>query len=120
MSSTIEQIASQEYKYGFVTDIEADTQEVDGPIRKLRGHVRLERTEMVLYADEVDFNAEANYAEARGNVHYKNFLRHEEIFASKVEYYLDEEKGTFYFSSRRKGDILLFISLSRSASWSKA
>src|SRR6266849_10155784 len=25
MSNTIEQIASQEYKYGFVTDIEADT-----------------------------------------------------------------------------------------------
>jgi len=59
------------------TVIDADTQEVNGPIRKLRGHVRLERTEMVLYADEVDFNTEASYVEARGNVHYKNFLRHE-------------------------------------------
>ncbi len=79
-----------------VTDIEAVTQETDGPIRKLRGNVRLERTEMVLYANEVDYNTETGYVEARGNVHYKNFVRHEEIFASKVEYYLDEEKGKFY------------------------
>jgi LPS-assembly protein len=78
------------------TFIDADTQEVDGPIRKLRGHVKLERTDMVLSADEVDFNNETSYAEARGNVHYQNFLRHEEIFASKVEYYMDEEKGKFY------------------------
>jgi LPS-assembly protein len=77
-------------------DIDAITQDVDGPIRKLRGHVRLATSEMVLYANEIDFNADTGYAEARGNVHYQNFLRHEEIFASKVEYYTDEQKGKFY------------------------
>ena len=77
-------------------DIDAITQDVDGPVRKLRGKVRLATSEMVLYADEVDFNADTGYAEARGNVHYQNFLRHEEIFASKVEYYTDEQTGKFY------------------------
>lgn len=80
---------------GFV-DIDAVTQEVNGPLRKMRGAVRLETPEMVLYADEVDFNSDTQYAEARGNVHFKHFLRNEEIFASKVEYYLDDEKGKFY------------------------
>ena len=51
---------------------------------------------MVLQANEIDFNADTGYAEARGNVHYQNFLRHEEIFASKVEYYTDEQTGKFY------------------------
>lgn len=77
-------------------DIEATSQEVAGPIRKLRGKVRLQTTEMVLYADEIDFDADAGYAEARGNVHFKSFSKNEEIWASKVEYYTDEEKGKFY------------------------
>src|SRR5260370_34693222 len=77
-------------------DIEATSQEVAGSIRKLRGKVRLQTTEMVLYADEIDFDADAGYAEARGNVHFKSFSKNEEIWASKVEYYTDEEKGKFY------------------------
>jgi len=77
-------------------DVEAVTQELDGPLRKLRGAVRLETTEMVLYADEVDLNNDTSYAEARGNVHFKHFVRHEEIWASKAEYYIDDEKGKFY------------------------
>lgn len=80
---------------GFV-DIDATTQEVNGPLRKLRGAVRIQTPEMVLYADEVDFNSASQYAEARGNVHFKHFVRNEEIFASKAEYYLDDEKGKFY------------------------
>jgi LPS-assembly protein len=55
----------------------------------MRGAVRLETPEMVLYANEIDYNSDTSYAEARGNVHFKHFIRNEEIFASKVEYYLD-------------------------------
>src|SRR5437016_1828960 len=51
-------------------DLEAVTMEVDGPLRKLRGAARIQTTEMVLYADEVDYNTNTNYAEARGNVHF--------------------------------------------------
>src|SRR5712692_8320959 len=77
-------------------DLDAVTIEAAGPLRKLRGYARIETTEMVLYADEVDYNPDTNCAEARGNVHFKHFLRHEEIFASKAEYDIDEEKGKFY------------------------
>ncbi len=77
-------------------DFEAVTQETDGPLRKLRGRARVETAEMVLYADEIDYNESTRYAEARGNVHFKHYIRNEEIFASKVEYYLDEGNGKFY------------------------
>ena len=77
-------------------DTEAVTIEVDGPLRKLRGAARVETTEMVLYANEIDYNSDTHYAEARGNVHFKHFVRQEEIFASKAEYDIDEEKGKFY------------------------
>src|SRR5260370_11560529 len=77
-------------------DIEATSQEVSGSIRKLRGKVRLHSTGWVLYGDEIDFDADAGYAEARGNVHFKSFWKNEEIWASKVEFYTVEEKGKFY------------------------
>jgi LPS-assembly protein len=75
---------------------EAVTQEVDGPLRKLRGKARIETSEMMLTADEVDYNISTGYAEARGNVHFKHFVRNEELWASKVEYDVDEQKGKFY------------------------
>jgi LPS-assembly protein len=77
-------------------DVDAVTLEMDGPLRKLRGAARVQTTEMVLTADEIDYNADTTYAEARGNVHFKHFTRNEEILASKVEYYMDDEKGKFY------------------------
>jgi LPS-assembly protein len=79
-----------------VYEITAITEEVDGPLRKARGAVRLETSEMILFADEIDYNEQTHYAEARGNVHFKHFTRNEELWASKVEYDLDEEKGKFY------------------------
>lgn len=80
---------------GFI-DISAVTQEIDGPWRHARGSVRLETSELVLFADELDYNEETDYAEARGNVHYRHFARNEELWASKVEYHLDAETGKFY------------------------
>src|SRR5260221_1104967 len=77
-------------------DVDAVTLEVDGPLRKLRGAARVQTTEMVLTADEIDYNPDTTYAEARGNVHLKHFTRNEEILASKDEYYMDDEKGKFY------------------------
>src|SRR5437773_4538304 len=77
-------------------DVDAVTLEVEGPLRKLRGAARVQTTEMVLYADEIDYNSDTTYAEARGSVHFKHFTRNEEIFASKVEYNMDDEKGKFY------------------------
>ncbi|HTM47318.1 MAG TPA: LPS assembly protein LptD [Bryobacteraceae bacterium] len=77
-------------------DAAAVTLEADGPLRKWRGSARLQTTEMVLYADEIDYNVDTAYAEARGNVHFKHFTRNEELFATRAEYNLEDQKGKFY------------------------
>src|SRR5579871_356015 len=76
--------------------IESVTQEVNGPWRYLRGMVRLETTEMQLKADELDYNADTGYVEARGHVHFEHFARGEKIDCDKVEYNIEEETGKFY------------------------
>src|SRR5262249_534200 len=77
-------------------DVDAVTLESDGPLRKLRGRARIQTSEMVLFADEVDYNIDTTDAEARGNVHFQHYTRNEEILASKVEYNMDDAKGKFY------------------------
>jgi LPS-assembly protein len=76
--------------------VEAVTQELDGAWRKLRGHAKVEVTEMRLTADEIDYSEETGDVEARGNVHYQNFESGEELWAARVEYNLREETGKFY------------------------
>ncbi len=64
----------------------------------LRGRHRLETTDSELRADEIDYNKETGYVEARGKVEYQNFVTQEKLYADKVEYYAhkDEETGKFY------------------------
>ena len=76
--------------------VRAITQEVEGPLRKLRGAVHLETTEMYLKADEIDYNEETGGAEARGNVRYHSFTSGEDLECDRVEYNLREETGKFY------------------------
>ena len=51
---------------------------------------------MLLRADEIDYNEETHYAEARGHVKYTSFDRGEELEADRVEYKLNEQTGRFY------------------------
>lgn len=74
----------------------AVTQELDGAWRRLRGHAKVEVTEMRLTADEIDYSEETGDVEARGNVHYQNFETGEELWAARVEYNLREQTGKFY------------------------
>jgi LPS-assembly protein len=76
--------------------VRAVTQEMAGSVRKLRGHVELESSEMLFRADELDYNEATGYVEARGNVYFHHFTRNEELWADKVEYHLDDETGNFY------------------------
>jgi len=69
---------------------------MDGPVRKLRVSARLETTEMLLTADEIDYNEETGDAEARGNVTFENFQTGEKLTATRINYNLREETGTFY------------------------
>ncbi|HUS05516.1 MAG TPA: LPS assembly protein LptD, partial [Bryobacteraceae bacterium] len=77
-------------------NVSAVVQEREGPQYKLRGHVKLETTEMLLEADEIDYNEETGAAEARGNVKFQHFAGGEQIEAAKVEYNLQEETGKYF------------------------
>jgi len=76
--------------------VEAVTQELDGAWRRLRGHAKVEVTEMSIAADEIDYSEETGDVEARGNVHYQNFETGEELWAARIEYNLQEQTGKFY------------------------
>ena len=47
--------------------VESVTQDAEGPIRHLRGAVRLETSDLLLRADELDYNTETGDAQARGH-----------------------------------------------------
>ena len=63
---------------------------------RLRGRAVIETTEMILRADEIDYDEKKHYAEARGNVKFDHFANGEHIEADKVEYDLENETGKYY------------------------
>jgi LPS-assembly protein len=71
-------------------------QDVDGSWRHLRGRIRIESQDMQIKADEIDWNTETDYVEARGHVHFEYYARGEKLDCDKAEYYLDEDNGDFY------------------------
>ncbi len=76
--------------------ISQDEQDVDGSWRHLRGHVRIETPDMQIKADQLDWNTDTNYVEARGHVHFEYYARGEKLDCDKAQYYLDEDNGDFY------------------------
>jgi len=76
--------------------VESVTQDAEGPIRHLRGAVRLQTSDMLLRADELDYNTETGDAEARGHVHFEHFVRGEKLDCERAEYNVDTETGKFY------------------------
>ena len=65
-------------------------------MRKLRGASVVETTEMMLRADEIDYDEDKGYAEARGNVRFDYFESGEHIEADKAEYDLKGQRGKYY------------------------
>ena len=76
--------------------VEAVTQEARGHMNYLRGAAKLETVEMRVRADEIDYDDQIGYVEARGNVHFEHFEAGEELWAEKAEYYVGDETGKFY------------------------
>ena len=74
----------------------SDTQEADGSLRHLRGHVVIETSDMKMTADEVDYDQDTHEAEARGHVYYENYLDGNKLHADHGKYNLDNESGIFY------------------------
>ena len=76
--------------------VRAVTQEAEVQYIKLRGAAVIETTEMILKADEIDYDEQKHYAEARGNVKFDHYAGGEHIEADKVEYNLEAETGKYY------------------------
>jgi LPS-assembly protein len=76
--------------------ISAVSEEAEGPVRKLRGMARIETSEVLIKADEIDYNERTKYAEARGNVYFEHFAGGELIWADRVEYNLADEAARYY------------------------
>ena len=79
--------------------IESVSQEVDGPVRHLRGMVRIETSDMRLRADELDYNADTGDVQARGHVHFEEFTRGEKLDCDRADYNVNTETGKFYVVS---------------------
>ncbi len=72
------------------------TQRREGSWYHLRGGAQIETTEALIQADEVDYNEDTHYAEARGNVRLTHYDQGVEIQADRAEYQLDKEQGRYY------------------------
>ena len=76
--------------------VEAVTKEYVNGIYHLRVAVHIETTEMLLKADELDWNQDTGEVEARGHVHFEHFERGEKMDCDRAEYNIDDETGKFY------------------------
>jgi len=79
-----------------LTYVDAITQTVDGPWRHLRMNARVETSDMLLQADEIDYNSDTDDVELRGNVRYTNYVRGEKLECDRAEVNLDDDTGRFY------------------------
>jgi LPS-assembly protein len=76
--------------------LDSDTQESDGDLRHLRGHVHMEMSDKKIDADSVDYNDDTGDVEASGNVRYENFLDGTKVNCDHAKYNVNTETGIFY------------------------
>ena len=76
--------------------VDSDTQEVNGDLRHLRGHVHLETIDKKFDADAVDYNDDTGDLEAWGNIRYENFLDGTKLTCDHLKYNVNTENGIFY------------------------
>jgi LPS-assembly protein len=76
--------------------VDSDTQEADGDLRHLRGHVHMESIDKKFDADLVDYNDDTGDVEAWGNIRYENFLDGTKLSCDHLTYNVNTESGIFY------------------------
>lgn len=74
----------------------AATEEKDGSQYHLRGKAEIEGSEVLLSADEIDYDESTGDVQARGNVTFHQYAHDEELHADHAEYNTEEETGRFY------------------------
>ena len=77
-------------------EVYAVRQEMVGDTRSFREAVEFRFNNVVLKCEELDYNENTGDVEARGQVHYRNLLSQEDLYAEKVAYNSRSELGTFY------------------------
>jgi LPS-assembly protein len=65
----------------------------------LRGVSRIETTETLIEADEIDYDRHTGWAYARGNVRFQSFVDGDKLQADHGEYNLQSDEGKFYVVS---------------------
>lgn len=71
-------------------------QEKEGDVTHLRENAEVESIDYLLVADEIDYNEDLGIAEARGHVHFTNFISAEQLWADRIDFSFKESSGTFY------------------------
>ena len=74
----------------------AGTQEIEGDMMRLRRSAVVCMGDLLLRAEEIDYNRETKYAEARGNVSFQNRKTGEHLTCTLAQYRLDQESGQFF------------------------
>jgi LPS-assembly protein len=85
-------------------DIPSDTEivqkavleESNGEWKYLKGAAEVRTSEMVITADEIDFNGDTAWMYARGHVHLVHFATGDVLNADHAEYNLKTEEGKFF------------------------
>jgi LPS-assembly protein len=77
-------------------DMASDSQDSEGGVSRLHGHVVVELFNATFKADDAEYDENTHIFKARGNVSYRNYLRDEIIYCDSAEYNSDTERGTFH------------------------
>ena len=78
-----------------ITTSDADSQESEGGVYHLHGHVVVELFNATFKADEAEYDENTKIFKAHGNVSYRNYDHNEVIYCDRAEYNTDTERGTF-------------------------
>jgi LPS-assembly protein len=76
--------------------MEGVTQDSNEEWRYLKGAAKVQTSEMVISADQIDYNSDTHWAYARGHVHLEHFATGDKLNADHAEYNLETEEGRFY------------------------
>ncbi len=72
-------------------------QEAVGRMRRVTGNpAEIETSDMLLRANEIDYDEKTGDIVAAGNVYFNHFEKNEQLWASRAEYNTDSRKGKFW------------------------
>src|SRR3954447_15248722 len=75
---------------------ESITEDSSPPNRLLHKMAKIVTSDMVISADEIQYNSDTNWAHAQGHVHLEHFVTGDKINADRAEYNLKTQSGKFY------------------------